>query len=164
MNIYLTTGTPEYLSKIAESHPNETMVKMVNEESALLLHETSGVSVFNEPHQYMVLHSSGTIGKTGFAALYTLTVTEEGQPVFEYQILDRLKNVEATPGFLAVRVLRPLSSQTYEVLTVWENERSFQSWKSSSSDVMRFLLETEADSGQKMFSSAPFIKTYSITE
>ncbi|XJZ28117.1 antibiotic biosynthesis monooxygenase family protein [Bacillota bacterium Lsc_1132] len=164
MYIYLTAGTLEYLTKVAESHSDEKIVKMVNEDSALLLHETDGESVFKEPRKYTVLDSSGTIGNIGFAALLNIPVTDEGRPLFEYQFKDKIKPIKDEIGFVAIRVLRPMSSQTYVILTVWENEHSFQSWKASSSFQAGLNLNYEADPKQNTFASAPYVKTYSITE
>jgi heme oxygenase (mycobilin-producing) len=55
MNVYITTGTFEYLKAMEIRYPTESMVTMVNEDSALLLHETSKTSVFKEPRRYEVV-------------------------------------------------------------------------------------------------------------
>lgn len=165
MNFYIGAGTLEYLRKIAENNPDEQMKILTNEEGALLLHETSGESVFKEPRKYTVLDAFGVIGDSGLAAMNYVPVTDEGRPLFEYEIKDQLKQMEARSGFLAVRVLRPLSSsQSYLVLTIWQEEEAFKSWKSSSSYLASFSPANGADPKQKIFSSAPYVKTYSINE
>lgn len=164
MNLYLTAGTLEYLSKIVESNPGESMEILANEDGALLLHETNGKSIFKEPRKYVVLESSGVFGEAGFAAINTLPVTDEGRPLFEFQMKDQAKLIEAEPGLLSIRVLRPLSSQSYLVVTIWEDQESFQSWKSSSSYLGSFSAKNEAAPKQKIFSSAAYVETYSVKE
>lgn len=75
MNVYITTGTFEYLKGIEMRYPSESMVTMVNEDSALLLHETSKTSVFKEPRKYEVVGSSGLIGKEGFVVMKNIPVS-----------------------------------------------------------------------------------------
>ncbi len=162
--MYITSGTFDYLSKIAKNYPDEKMVKMVNEDGALLLHETNGDTVFKEPRKYLVLDSAGMISETGFAAIINIPVTEEGRPFFEYQFKNKMALIEAQSGFATIRILQPLSSQTYLVLTVWDTSEAFQSWKSSSSYKAILTLANDTESTEKIFSSMPYVKTYSIDE
>ena len=46
MNVYITTGTYDFLKKLKDKHSNETIFIMQNGENTLLLHETSGKTVF----------------------------------------------------------------------------------------------------------------------
>ncbi|MGG5253334.1 antibiotic biosynthesis monooxygenase family protein [Neobacillus sp. SM06] len=164
VKIYVTTGTLEYLSTIAASNPEEKMVKMANEDDALLLHETNGDPVFKEPRKYLILDSKGTIGETGFAAFIHVPVTDEGRRLFEYQFKNKMASIEAEAGFSAIRVLQPLSSQTYIVITIWDTEQAFQIWKASSSYKASLNLIGDADPAEKLFTSMPYVKTYSIVE
>lgn len=49
MNVYMTTGTYEFMKKMREKHADETMVLMQGENTTLLLHETDGKSLFQTP-------------------------------------------------------------------------------------------------------------------
>ncbi len=164
LNIYVTTGTLEYLSKIVTSNPGERMVKMANADDALLLHETNGETVFKEPRKYLILYSKGTIRETGFSAFIHVPVTDEGRPLFEYQFKNKTASIEAESGFAAIRVLKPLNSQTYLVLTIWDTEQAFQSWKASSSYKASLNFANDTESTEKFFASMPYVKTYSIVE
>ncbi len=131
MNVYVTAGTFEYLIKLALKYPQETMVPLVNENGALLLHETNEATIFKEPRRYEVLDSVGNFPIKGLVVMNNIPVTDEGRPLFEYQFKNRTGKIENVPGFMAIRVLRPLSSNTYVILTVWENETAYQQWKTS---------------------------------
>lgn len=161
MNVYITTGTYDFLKGIQKKYPAEGMVMMAGSRGALLFHETNGASLFKEPRKYEVLDSAGSIKDEGFAALNYIAVTDEGRPVFEHGVKDSLKNIKSEPGFMAVRVLRPLSANTYVILTVWERERDFLLWQGTSSYTK---VNDEGDINLKIFSTAPYINTYAITE
>lgn len=131
MNLYIASGTINYLQHIKEQHPSEFMVLMNNNDSAILVHETEGESIFNQPREYEVIDSTGSMNHAGFAVLNNIPVTDEGRPLFEDRFLNRPRLIENEPGFAAVRVLRPVSSNTYVILTLWENEEAFIKWKDS---------------------------------
>ncbi|WML43304.1 antibiotic biosynthesis monooxygenase [Neobacillus sp. PS3-40] len=131
MKVFITTGTYDYLKKVKEKYPEEAMVIMVNEDTALLLHETSTETLFNEPRKYEIIDSSGEIGLTGLAVMNNIPVTDEGRPLFEYSFKNRPMVIEKEQGFIALRVLRPKTSNTYIILTIWENELAFKNWQNS---------------------------------
>jgi heme oxygenase (mycobilin-producing) len=167
MNIYITTGTFDYLKRIVEKYPDEAIVTMVNGDDALLLHETNGKTVFKEPRKYEVFDSSGEFTKTGFVVMNHIPVTDEGRPLFEHQFKNRPRMVDNEPGFIANRVLRPLSSNTYIILTVWDKEMSFENWKNSAS----FPLSHEKPTAEKgvseqpqIFASKSYVRKYTIRE
>lgn len=135
MFIYMTSGTFPYLKAIQENEDNqdEHLILMQNENATILLHETDGETIFKEPRRYEVFESSGTVGESKFAVMNNIPVTDEGRPVFEYRFKNRSKLIDKQPGFAAIRVLRPVKSDTYIVLTYWKDEISFSSWKESQS-------------------------------
>jgi heme-degrading monooxygenase HmoA len=121
------------MKKIADQYPGETMILMLSPGTAQLWHETNGRTVFKSPRKYEVIHASGTLSKNGFVACNHIPVRDEGRPVFEYDFTKRLQSVEQFPGFIALRVLRPLSSDTYVAMTMWNDEESYNRWKGSES-------------------------------
>ncbi|TYR78991.1 antibiotic biosynthesis monooxygenase [Priestia megaterium] len=132
MNVFITYGTDNYLRKIKEQYSVEQMYLLHKEEDQYaLLHETNEESVFNEGHDYEVLDASGAIENGEFAVLNNIPVTDEGRPLFEHRFSQRARLIEQEPGFAALRVLRPLGSDTYIILTVWKNEQAFKDWQSS---------------------------------
>lgn len=161
MNVYITTGTLGFLKKIKEKHPTEKMVLMGERDSAALLHESSKETVFSHPRKYEVIDSAGTFENAGYAVMNNIPVTDEGRPLFEYRFSNRPRQVEKEPGFAAIRVLRPLSSNTYVILTLWEAKSAFDKWQLSSASK-----EMHQEKGQpsNIFSGSPYITTYSIAE
>jgi heme-degrading monooxygenase HmoA len=163
MNVYITAGTVDYLKKIENKYPSETMVTLANATAALLLHETDGGTVFKEPRKYDVLDSAGEFKESGFVVMNNVPVTDEGRPLFENEYHDRAKILSNDPGFIAARVLRPLSSNPYIILTIWESEVNFQ----TSKNLHQFssLLEQKElgiDQLPKIFTSNPYINQYTI--
>jgi heme oxygenase (mycobilin-producing) len=160
MNVYITTGTFEYLKGIEMRYPTESMVTMVNEDSALLLHETSKTSVFKEPRKYEVVGSSGLIRKEGYVVMNNFPVAEESVPIVEHQYKDLPILLEKEIGLIAIRVLRPLSSNIYIILTIWESAITFEDRKT--------LLDSEIKKGYKnvnhsnIFTSGEYVSKYTI--
>lgn len=131
MNLFMTTGTYEYMKKMRDKHPNENMVVMQGENTTLILHETEGKSVFQTPRRYEVVDGTGDFKEKGFFVFNNIPVTEEGRPIFEHRFKNRAGAIENEPGYVAFRVLRPLDSDTYVVLTEWESPVYFEKWKES---------------------------------
>lgn len=167
MYIYMTAGTIDFLRTIKNKYPNEKMMTIENEDGALLLHETGGDTVFKEPRKYEILDSVGTIGDKGFVVMNNIPVTDEGRPIFEYRFKNRAKQIENETGFIAIRVLRPLSSSTYIIMTVWDDENSFKNWKNSSSFKQAHGSKEKvpvADPQPKIFASASYVTKYTVSE
>lgn len=133
MNIFFTGGTDVFLKKLIEDHPNEVLLFMQNEGAFLLVHETEGHSFFKEPRIYEVIKSLGEFAREGIAVFNHIPVSDEGRPLFEYKFKNSIEEIENTPGFIALRVLRPLSGDTYVIFTFWENEWCYKNWKTLNS-------------------------------
>lgn len=167
MNIYITAGTYDFLKSIKKKYPLEKMILMENENGALLLHETLGETVFKEPRKYDILEETGSIEESGFVAMNNIPVTDEGRPIFEYQFKNKDKQIETAPGFLAIKILRPLTSNTYILMTVWNEETAFKNWKASSSFIEAFgskNTDNVISPQTKIFSSASYVSKYTISE
>ncbi len=166
MNLFITSGTADFLLKLKEKHQDENMVLMNNSESSILVHETEGQTLFNSPRKYKVIDSAGNLGHKGFAVLNNIPVTEEGRPLFEDRFLNRPRKIEKEPGFVAIRVLRPLSSNTYIILTIWDQESSFENWQKSKAyaDAHKNRGTEAGIAGAKptIFESASFVSKYYI--
>ncbi|MGD7045212.1 antibiotic biosynthesis monooxygenase family protein [Jeotgalibacillus proteolyticus] len=131
MNIFMTFGTEDFLHKTMEKHQDETLVLLHGEDTALLIHETEGKTFFNQPRSYEVFEQSGVLTQEGFFVFNNIPVSEEGRPVFEHRFKSRAGLIDQEPGFIAIRVLRPVNSDIYVVLTQWDSEDSFKNWQSS---------------------------------
>jgi heme-degrading monooxygenase HmoA len=165
MNMFITFGTVDYLNKLKEEHSEETMVLMSAADNAMLLHETAGSTLFNTPQRYEVLDASGDIHHGGFAVLNNIPVTDEGRPVFEYRFSQRAGLIEQEPGFAAIRVLRPLDSDTYVILTMWDNESSFKKWQESKAYEKAHQKRGTSegmDQQKSIFSGPSYVTTYQV--
>ncbi|MGG3803314.1 antibiotic biosynthesis monooxygenase family protein [Metabacillus fastidiosus] len=162
MNFFITFGTVDYLNKIAGEHPNEKLLLMSSTDNAVLFHETEGSTIFKEPKKYEVIDSAGENLAGGFAVLNNIPVTPEGRPLFEHRFKQRARQIEHEPGFSAIRVLRPLSSDTYVILTLWDGEASFKNWQQSKAYENAHKKRDSEDSvkQQAIFSQPSYVTTF----
>ena len=163
MNIFITYGTIDFMRKLIEKHPSETMIVMNGEGTSLLLHETNGKTVFQTPRRYEVIGSSGDLGEDGYFVFNNIPVTDEGRPVFEHRFKQRAGAIDSEPGFIAFRLLRPLDSSTYIVLTQWENQASFKKWENSAAFEQAHAKNDDAPGVNKapqIFASASYVTSY----
>ena len=70
---------------------------------------------------------------SGYFVFNNIPVTDEGRPVFEHRFTERAGAIESELGFIAFRLLRPLDSDTYIVMTEWSESTYYTRWKNSSS-------------------------------
>lgn len=162
MNFYVTFGTADYLAKTVSEHQNEKMLLMQNEDKGILLHESDATSLFKEPKKYEVLDGAGDFQKGSYAVLNNIPVSDEGTPLFEQRFKERARMIEGEPGFVAIRVLRPVNDDTYVILTLWEDESSFKNWQQSKSfEQAHKKRGTSAGSDQKsIFPRPSYVTTY----
>ncbi|MEK3887518.1 antibiotic biosynthesis monooxygenase family protein [Bacillus sp. FSL K6-3431] len=166
MYTFITTGTYEYLKHFEDRHSEENITLMQNIETTLLWHETTGSSIFQSPRKYEVINSVGDIAEHGFVTCNNIPVSDEGRPVFEYEVTDRPSLVEKASGFLASRVLRPLSSDTYIVMTMWRDHAAFEAWKNTDAYkvVVSKLMGVKSTASTSIFSGSAYLSTYIVDE
>ncbi|EBD8081378.1 antibiotic biosynthesis monooxygenase, partial [Salmonella enterica] len=80
---------------------------------------------------YEAFDTAGSWTGGGYAVLNNIPVTEDGRNDFEERFKNRARKVEDEPGFVGIRVLRPLKDDTYVVLTLWQSEDHFKNWQQS---------------------------------
>lgn len=162
MNLFMTTGTYEYMRKMRDKHPEENMVVMQGENTTLILHETEGKSIFQTPRRYEVVDGTGEFKEKGFFVFNNIPVTEEGRPIFEHRFKNRAGAIESEPGYVAFRVLRPLDSDTYVVLTEWESPVFFEKWKESQAFSKAHSKPESAAPAKpvNIFSGSSYVTTY----
>jgi heme oxygenase (mycobilin-producing) len=167
MNVFITSGTYEFLKTIKQKHSTENMVLMDGTEGAALVHETNGKTVFSSPRRYEVVDASGEITNRGYVVLNNIPVTDEGRPLFEHRFKNRAGAIENEPGFVSIRVLRPLDSDTYVIFTQWENVKAFENWKSSEAYNQAHKkrgTEEGLDKRPNIFSGPSYLTTFTIPE
>ena len=163
MNIYLTSGTMDFMEMLRKRNSKETMIVMNGVGNSVLLHETAGKTAFQTPRRYEVIGTSGALIEEGFFAFNNIPVSDEGRPIFEHRLLSSIDSIGVERGFIAFRLLRPLDSDTYIVLTQWTNQGAFKSWENSST--YKSVHESNKsgaglDKMSHIFSSAAYVTTY----
>ncbi|KOS71632.1 signal transduction protein TRAP [Lysinibacillus contaminans] len=168
MYIYLTSGTAEFMEQVKNKYPNEHMILIHGDGNSVLIHETESKSIFATPRKFEVLDSVNDLEDRGFFVFNNIPVTDEGRPVFEHRFLNRKGTIENEPGFIAFRLMRPLNSDTYIVLTQWNGQHSFEVWKSSNAFKTAHSERKEStDAGvrqQNIFSAASYISTFTVAK
>lgn len=158
MNFYLTTGTLSFLKSIQQKHQEQNLILLANATTAALLHETTKKTLFQSPRKFEVVDQYGRIGQEGFWAMDHIPVTIEDQPTFEFQLKDRLNILNSQNGLLAYRFLRPIHSDTYVVLTVWEDEKAYTAWDHK--HTIQELYAKQQKSSQVLFTGKPYVSTF----
>lgn len=163
MYIYLTSGTGDFLEQVKNKYSNEHMILIHGEGNSVLIHETEGKTVFATPRKFEVLDSVNDLEEHGFFVFNNIPVTDEGRPVFEHRFLERSRAIENEPGFVAFRLLRPIKSDTYIVMTQWHGPHSFEAWKSSKAYETAHARRDDSTGirQQNIFSAASYVTTYS---
>ncbi|MDT8862006.1 antibiotic biosynthesis monooxygenase [Alkalihalobacillus sp. MEB130] len=120
-----------------------SMISLSNETSGvtgLLMKGDSGSVVYVEEKvedhtakQYEILSETGALHKEGYVVINNIPVSEEGRSSFEERFMNRAGLVEGEPGFQAIRILRPITDDTYAIMTIWDDEASFTNWRTSKS-------------------------------
>lgn len=166
MYTYITSGTYEFLKKIKLKYPEEKIALMQSFNTSLLWHETSEATLFQSPRKYEVIKSIGDIVAHGFVVCQNIPVSDEGRPIFEYRVTGSHKNVNEEPGFLAARILRPLSSDTYVIMTMWEDKASYEAWEETEGFKKEQLNVNNIKSTENinLFSGAAYISTFMIED
>lgn len=161
MKVYITSGTFTYLLNMAKEHPDEQLLLLNNNQSTLLLQETERNTLFKVPRKYDSIGQSGQLKQEGFVVLYHIPVNTETQPVFEHDYKKHLHKIQDQPGLIAYRFLKPLGSDSYIILTQWQEESAFKAWQNSNSYISVNDLKLPQASAQKMFTGDPFVSKYS---
>lgn len=162
----MTFGTADFLERLQGSIKDGELLLMHGEDNAILMHETSEKSSFNSGKRYEVIDASGELSKGSYAVLNNIPVTQEGRPVFEYRFSKRAKLIEKETGFAAIRVLRPLNSDTYVILTLWDDIKYFKQWQESKAFEKAHdkNKDSEETPKQQVFPRPSFVTTYHVEQ
>ncbi len=161
MNLYITSGTLEFLQAILSKNNKERMILIHNSTTSLLLHETTQKSLFKLPRKYEVIDAVEELLQEGLIIMNNIPVSEEGRPTFEHMSKKNLEILRKQPGIKAIRILRPIKSETYIILTQWKDEIAFKAWQNNASYQSAFNYEGVTSSSQKLFTGNAFITQYS---
>ncbi|MFB1099540.1 antibiotic biosynthesis monooxygenase [Terribacillus sp. JSM ZJ617] len=161
MIVHFTNGTTEFLRQLKAKDKAKIWV-FEGAEGALAYTEEPNAAKFTAPRTYEQVTGTGSLPDEGYIAINNIPVTDEGRPIFEDVFKRRAGKIEQTPGFKALRVLRPQEGNTYLVLTAWESKQHFEDWKKS--EAFQHAHKKDADQPKKPpFSGGPaYVTTYQI--
>ncbi|MBB4824837.1 heme-degrading monooxygenase HmoA [Sporosarcina luteola] len=162
MKIFKWLGNERDVLKVKQQSGNGVKAHLRNGEEHLLLLEAESIP-FECDESYEILDRTGELEPGRFAVLNNIPVSEEGRELFEQRFQNRAGLIEQEPGFVAIRVLRPLDSDTYVILTMWENEESFTGWQQSqaySKAHAKRGTKEGIDKRPNIFPRASFVTTY----
>jgi heme oxygenase (mycobilin-producing) len=163
MNMYITYGTTDYLSSYQEKY-DQALLLEGDSNSALVL-ESDGENPFTEKHEYEIMNQRGSLSGAGFVVMNHIPVSDEGRSIFEDRFQNRAGLVESEPGFVGIRILRPLHQDPYIVMTIWESQADFISWQQS-----KAYQEAHKDRGtskgmpETLFTGKSFVKEYMVVQ
>ncbi|PSL45145.1 heme-degrading monooxygenase HmoA [Salsuginibacillus halophilus] len=134
MYFHMLFHRTEKLKNVYETEisKNTALFWLNNHEQSGLFAEASSPEGFSDSALYEVIDASGPIPETGFAVLNNIPVFEDGRETFEERFKNRAGLIEKEPGFKAIRILRPVHTDTYIVLTLWNDETAYHNWQESS--------------------------------
>ena len=136
--------------------------------NSLLLHETTGKTVFQTPRRYEVIGSSGKLQEKGYFVFNNIPVTEKDAQFSNIALKSAQVQLNAEPGFIAFRLLRPLNSDTYIVMTEWSDNTYYTLMEKlifiCTELISKDRAEAGADKTLHIFSSAPYVTTYTTKE
>lgn len=157
--IYIASGTANYLLQLLKKFPNENLRIFHGNRHSLLIHETEGRTLFQFPKTYQLIENIGTLPLKGKAAIRYVPVLEEFQPVFEFQIKKKMKEIPPNIGIISLHVLRPAKGDTYAIIASIRKGEPIEKCR----ELFNFLLEVQP--GKKKFYPRPgYTEEYVIGE
>jgi len=150
---------------ISDSEPlnRQSVLKISSAQDIRYLYETDVEET--EGNIYQIIDESGVLQQNGAIVLNNIPISDTGKASFEKRFLARARAIEDTPGFITIKVLRPLSDNTYVVLTQWESEQAFRDWQSSAAYNKAHKRRHTAeglDQQPGVLSNKPYHKVYQI--
>lgn len=160
MFFYMTSGTPEFMEKMYVSKRDVGLFLLHGQGNSVLFYETDKKkSIFATPRKFEVLAGRGSFEQRGYFAMENIPVVDEERGVFETAVLKTLKELESDVACIAYRVLRPVKSETYIVVTQWAGPVSYEKWKDSA-EAFSSLVHGSSSATQAMFTSKAYVSTF----
>ena len=106
------------------------LLKEINNTEFLSLQEQP-LSCTIGKEEYEIIDKFGDLKLEGVVILNYVPVRSEGRMNFEERFLNRPRKIENENGFRAIRIMRPMNSNTYVILSQWDSENSFRNWQNS---------------------------------
>ncbi|MCT2535135.1 antibiotic biosynthesis monooxygenase [Aquibacillus koreensis] len=160
-----------YISQQNQNQQKVPPLKMEGFEQTIYLYETDRATDEDitgiDQKAYEVIDATGTMKAPSFAVFNNIPVTEDGRSQFEKRFLNRARKIEHEPGFVAIRVCRPLHSDTYVVITLWKSQTDYEEWRQSSAykhaHKKRGTSEGIDQQQPQIFPRPSFVETYHVS-
>ena len=88
--------------------------------------------------------------------MYNIPVSIEDRPSFEFELKNKMISVKNQYGINSMRLLRPIKSETYVIMTSWQNEQAYAKWDSDNLFTQKF----NPFNTQVLFTSKPYKVTF----
>lgn len=162
MNIYLTSGTPDFMEKVMDKHAKEHIILLHGQANTVLLHETEKKSVFAVPRPFKVLDGTGQFEQRGYFVFHNIALTEESKEVFEQKWLMNSESLKRNDALIAYRFLKPKKYEPYIIITQWAGPASYEVWTKSENYITQIapLFDKTSSLVNDMFSAASHVTTY----
>ena len=163
MNIYLTSGTPDFMEKVVRKHTKESIILLLGQSNAVLLHESDKKSVFAVPRPFQVLDGIGTFEQRGYFVFHNIALTDESREVFEQKWLAHSDTVKKNEALIAYRFIKPKKNEPYIIITQWAGPASYEVWTKSDIYLQQIapLFDKTSSLVNDIFNTASHIATYS---
>ena len=160
MNLYITSGTFDYLRKTKKNA--EHLLLLTNPLKSSLIQESDGGTLFKSAQKYKVIESIGALRQEGYVLLNYIPVSAEGKEPFEFAFHHALEKMNGIDGFHSLRLCRPTESDTYLAITQWRDKETFLTWKKSPAYIALFDQKAPslAHSPQKLFTGDSYSVEY----
>jgi|SRR5699024_3895774 len=162
MRAYMTSGTLDFLEKIAAKQSHLSFFYMTRASSTLAYYEDSenSKSVFAAGRAFDIMISKGEVLEEGYVVMNHIPITEEGKPVFENRLKQREEPIGLLKGLQAFRLLKPMKGNIYIIFSQWTSKDDYDDWKQT--EDYKTSLENHAVKPPAYFASRPFINTYQM--
>ncbi len=160
----MTSGTLDFLTKICEKHPRLSFYFMHDQDTTHAYYEDTVKTVFATAREFEIIVATGKLQEDGFVVMNNIPVTDEGKPIFESQFKQRAGMINDTPGFYALRVLRPFHGNTYIVMVQWDNQESYEKWKNSEAFAKSHKKPKDAKAKPPYAAGPSYVTTYQMVD
>lgn len=161
MFFYMTSGTPEFMEKMFEDKRDIGLFLLHGQGNSVLFYETDKKkSIFATPRKFEVVDGRGSFEQRGYFAIENIPVVDEERAVFEGAVVKAVSSLHGDSACIAFRILRPVKSETFLIVTQWAGPVSYEKWKASASAFTE-LVGGATSFTQAMFTSKAYVSTFS---
>ncbi|MER1999169.1 MAG: Target of RNAIII-activating protein [Lysinibacillus sp.] len=161
MFFYMTSGTPEFMEKMFADKRDVGLYLLHGQGNSILFYETDKKkSIFATPRKFEVIDGRGRFEQRGYFAIENIPVADEERYVFEEAVVKTVSALHGDLACIAFRVLRPVKSETFLIVTQWAGPVSYEKWKAGASAFTE-LVGGATSTTQTMFTSKAYVSTFS---